>query len=151
MLLVRESIITHNNITRGFRLTVNLVTENKETKSPDFNNIACQVRLDFIEKSVKIHSKVGGENRLTKDEETNPEDLFSGKCYMNITSHRLLSLVTCFQCKSRLSRYHHYRNGKIYHLSTGELSLKDKSFDLVYAPAFHIVPCLVIFWVTYHK
>ncbi|XP_026322446.1 uncharacterized protein LOC113232036 [Hyposmocoma kahamanoa] len=59
------------------RLTVNLVTANKKSASPDFNNIACQIRLDFRNASVTINTVIGGEYRPPKDEETDPDELFS--------------------------------------------------------------------------
>lgn len=82
-------------------MTVNLVTANKENAMPDFNNIACQIRLDFRSlksknASVTINTVIEGEYRPPKDEGTDPDELFSGKFYMNISKPQVVVTVHSF-------------------------------------------------------
>lgn len=69
---------------------MNLVTANKESTSPDLNNIACQIKLDFSRREVTINTVIGGESRSPKNEGTDPDELFSGNCYLNITKSQVV-------------------------------------------------------------
>lgn len=131
-------------------MTVNLVTASKDSTSPDYSNIACQVRLDFRRASVTINAIVEGENRPPKDEGTDPDELFSGKYCKHTSSPRLLLLILLYQMLGWTNRTYLPVTGAVSLTSFKSQNLRTIATAAV-KPRQYLISPMCLYFHQYHS